>query len=159
MVFGPILKSSKPPSVCIESLLDGRGVGSRVGSWRGCLMRSFLGGDIFLLSLLAHSGAVLMARELGPREGRCCFWSVAAQPSCPTWGGGATELNSSLSEGTSVLEAVGPSLVEKVRAPEYHVLPTCGEWDKASGPNVKGFVVQRHVWFLGESQIARFAPS
>jgi hypothetical protein len=52
-------------------------------------------------------------------------------------------LSSSLSEGTSVLEAVGPSMVEKVRVPESHVLPMHREWDKASGPDVKGFGVWR----------------
>jgi hypothetical protein len=41
MVFGPVLESSRAPSVCIGSLHGGRGVGSRVGSWRGCLTRSF----------------------------------------------------------------------------------------------------------------------
>jgi hypothetical protein len=42
-----------------------------------------------------------------------------------------------------MLEVVGPSLVEKVRVPEFRVLPTRREWDKASGPDMKGFVVQR----------------
>jgi hypothetical protein len=32
-------------------------------------MRTFHGGDIFLLSLLAHYGVVLMARWPGPWEG------------------------------------------------------------------------------------------
>jgi hypothetical protein len=41
-VFRPVLESSRPPSVYIRSLHGGRGVGCRVGSWRGCLMRSFL---------------------------------------------------------------------------------------------------------------------
>jgi hypothetical protein len=41
MVFGPILESSMPPSACIGSLHGGRGVGSQVSSWRGCLTQSF----------------------------------------------------------------------------------------------------------------------
>jgi hypothetical protein len=41
-----------------------------------------------------------------------------------------------------VLEAVGPSLVEKVWVPESHVLPTRGEWDKASSLDVMGFGVR-----------------
>jgi hypothetical protein len=41
MVFRPVLKSSRPPSACIRSLHGGRGVGSQVGSWRGCLKRPF----------------------------------------------------------------------------------------------------------------------
>jgi hypothetical protein len=32
-------------------------------------MRSFFGGDAFLLTLLTHSRAVPMVRQLGPREG------------------------------------------------------------------------------------------
>jgi hypothetical protein len=54
-----------------------------------------------------------------------------------------------------VLEAVGPSLVEIVRVLEAHVLPTHREWDKASGPDVKGFGVWRpgtfrwgDMWFI-----------
>jgi hypothetical protein len=74
-------------------------------------------------------------------EGRRSFWSVATKPSCPMWG--AAELSSFLSKGTSVLEAVGPSLVEKVQVPESYVLPTRREWDKASGPDVNGFGVRR----------------
>jgi hypothetical protein len=42
-----------------------------------------------------------------------------------------------------VLEAVDPSLVEKVQVCESHVLPMRREWDKASGPDVKGFGVRR----------------
>jgi hypothetical protein len=38
-----------------------------------------------------------------------------------------------------VLEVVGPSLVEKIRVPESHVLPMHREWDKASGLDMKGF--------------------
>jgi hypothetical protein len=68
-VFGPVLESSRPPSACIESLLSGRGVVSRVGSWRGCLTWSFLGGDVVLFSLRTHSGVVPTARQLGPQEG------------------------------------------------------------------------------------------
>jgi hypothetical protein len=40
MVFGPVLESSRPPSICIGSLHGDRGVDSRFSSWRGCLMRS-----------------------------------------------------------------------------------------------------------------------
>jgi hypothetical protein len=50
---------------------------------------------------------------------------------------------------------VGPSLVEMVWVPEAHVLPTRMEWDKASGPDVKGFGVWRpgtfrwgDMWFI-----------
>jgi hypothetical protein len=57
------------------------------------------------------------------------------------WGG--AELSSSLFEGMSMLEKVGPSLVEKVRVPESRVLPKHREWDKASGPDMKDFGVQR----------------
>jgi hypothetical protein len=42
-----------------------------------------------------------------------------------------------------VLEVVGPSLVEKIRVPESHVLPMHREWDKASGLDMKGFGVRR----------------
>jgi hypothetical protein len=69
MVFGSVLESSRPLSACIGSLLDGRGVGSQLSSWRGCLTRSFLGGDVFLPSLLTHSRVVPTARWSGPREG------------------------------------------------------------------------------------------
>jgi hypothetical protein len=75
-VFRPVLESSKPPSSFIGSLLGGRGVSSRVGSWRGCLMRSFLGCDVFLLSLLAHSGVVLTLGRQGPQEGSVCGFLV-----------------------------------------------------------------------------------
>jgi hypothetical protein len=34
-------------------------------------------------------------------------------------------------------------LVEKVRAHESRMLPTLREWDKVSGPDVKGFGVRR----------------
>jgi hypothetical protein len=40
-VFEHVLESSMPPFACIGSLHGGRGVGSRVGFWRGCLTRSF----------------------------------------------------------------------------------------------------------------------
>jgi hypothetical protein len=46
-----------------------------------------------------------------------------------------------------VLEAVGPSLVEKVQVPESHVLPMRREWDKASSPDVKGIWVRRPITF------------
>jgi hypothetical protein len=72
IAFRHVQESSRPPSVGIGSLLGGRGIGSRVGSWRGCLTWSFLGGDVFLLSLLAHSGVVTEAGWLGPREGSVC---------------------------------------------------------------------------------------
>jgi hypothetical protein len=55
-LFRPILESSRPPSAYIGSLLDGEGVGSRVGSWRGCLTRSFLGGDVFLRGAMRWMG-------------------------------------------------------------------------------------------------------
>jgi hypothetical protein len=42
-----------------------------------------------------------------------------------------------------VLEGVGPFLVEKVWVPESHVLPKHREWDRASGPDMKGFGVRR----------------
>jgi hypothetical protein len=75
-VFESVLESSRPPSACIRSLLSGNGVSSRVGSWRGCLTWLFLGGDVFLLSLLGHSGAVPMVRRLSPREGSICGFLV-----------------------------------------------------------------------------------
>jgi hypothetical protein len=40
-MFGPILEPSRPPSASIKSLHGDRGVGSWVGSWRGCLTWSF----------------------------------------------------------------------------------------------------------------------
>jgi hypothetical protein len=82
-VFGPVLESSRPPSVYIGSLLDGRGVSSRVESWRGCLTRSFLGGGIFLLILFTHSGVVPTVERPGPREGSVCGFHVG-----PTFLGG-----------------------------------------------------------------------
>jgi hypothetical protein len=54
---------------------------------------------------------------------------------------GDTELGSSLFDGTSVLEAMGPSLVEKVWVPESHMLSMRKEWDRASGANMKDFRV------------------
>jgi hypothetical protein len=57
------------------------------------------------------------------------------------WGG--IELSSSLSEATSVIEAVGASLVEKVQVPESLIMLTRREWDKASGPDMIGFGVWR----------------
>jgi hypothetical protein len=64
----PILEWSMPPFACIESLLGGRGVDSRVVSWRACLTRSFLGGDVFLLSLLIHYGVVPTVRQWDLRK-------------------------------------------------------------------------------------------
>jgi hypothetical protein len=47
MMFGPVLESSSLP-VTIPYALHGSGVnGARVGSWRGCLVRFLLGGDVF----------------------------------------------------------------------------------------------------------------
>jgi hypothetical protein len=101
---------------------------------------AFLGGQAFPQRQAVLGEAFLSPPPVLP-DGRRCFWSIAAKPSCPTWG--AAELSSSLSEGMLVLEAVGPSLVEKVRVPKSRVLPMCREWDKASGPDVKVFGVQR----------------
>jgi hypothetical protein len=39
-------------------------------------MRSFLGCDVFLLSLLAHSGVVLTLGRQGPQEGSVCGFLV-----------------------------------------------------------------------------------
>jgi hypothetical protein len=75
-MFKRVLESSRPPSVCIGSLLGGRGIGSRVGSWRGFLTWSFLGGDVFLLSLLTHSGVVPTMGQPSPREGSVCGFLV-----------------------------------------------------------------------------------
>jgi hypothetical protein len=47
-VFRPILESSRLP-LTVPWALHGSGEnGARVGSWRGCLVRSLLGGNIFL---------------------------------------------------------------------------------------------------------------
>jgi hypothetical protein len=69
MMFGHVLEFSRPLSACIGSLLGGRGSAPGVDFWRGCITWSFLGGDVFLLSLLTHFGAVPMVRRLGSREG------------------------------------------------------------------------------------------
>jgi hypothetical protein len=46
-VFGPILESFKLPLTVPRALYDNGGSGARVGSWRGCLVRSLLGCDVF----------------------------------------------------------------------------------------------------------------
>jgi hypothetical protein len=46
-VFGPVLECSRLP-LTIPRALHSSGVdGARVGSWRGFLARSLLGGDVF----------------------------------------------------------------------------------------------------------------
>jgi hypothetical protein len=46
-VFGPFLESSRPPLIVPRALHGSGGNGARVGSWRGCLVRSLLGDDVF----------------------------------------------------------------------------------------------------------------
>jgi hypothetical protein len=47
MVFGPVLESSRLRPTIPQALHDSRGNNAQVGSWRGCLVRSLLGGDAF----------------------------------------------------------------------------------------------------------------
>jgi hypothetical protein len=44
-------------------------------------MQSFHGGDVFLLSLLAHSGVVPTMGRQGPWEGSICGFLVGVRPS------------------------------------------------------------------------------
>jgi hypothetical protein len=47
MVFMPVLESSRLP-LTVSWAHHGSGEnGARVGSWRGCLVGSLLGGDVF----------------------------------------------------------------------------------------------------------------
>jgi hypothetical protein len=51
-VFGPILESSRLP-LTVPWALHGSGEnGAQVGSWRGCLVRSLLGGNMFLFEAM-----------------------------------------------------------------------------------------------------------
>jgi hypothetical protein len=47
MVFEPVLESSKLPLTVLRALDDSGVNGARVGAWRGCLVRSLLGSDVF----------------------------------------------------------------------------------------------------------------
>jgi hypothetical protein len=46
-VFRPILESSRHPLTVPWALHSGGVDGTRVGSWRGCFVKSLLGGDAF----------------------------------------------------------------------------------------------------------------
>jgi hypothetical protein len=55
-VFGTILESSRLP-LAIPWALHGSEVnGAQVGSWRGCLGRSLLGGDVFPQGVMSWMG-------------------------------------------------------------------------------------------------------
>jgi hypothetical protein len=56
-------------------------------------------------------------------------------------------LSPSLYEGMSVLKAVGPSLVEKVRIPKCFVLFTRREGGRSISPDMKGLGVRRSGTF------------
>jgi hypothetical protein len=81
-VFGPVLESSRPPFACIESLHGGRGVGSQVYSWRGCLTRSFP----WLVRLLSRSDEVdgLAIPYTGLRLIAVC-WRDRTSPQGAAW--------------------------------------------------------------------------
>jgi hypothetical protein len=68
-VFGPILESFRlPPTV--PQALHGSGVdGARVGSLGGCLVRSLLGGDVFLCGLLICFWCILGGEAVDAQEG------------------------------------------------------------------------------------------
>jgi hypothetical protein len=54
-VFGPILESSR--FLTIPRALHGSGEhGAQVGSWRGCLVRSLLGSDVFPREAMRWTG-------------------------------------------------------------------------------------------------------
>jgi hypothetical protein len=55
-VFGPILESSRLPLTVSRALHDSGVNGARVGSWRGCLARSLLGGDVFSHGVMRWMG-------------------------------------------------------------------------------------------------------
>jgi hypothetical protein len=46
-VFGPILESFRLPLTVPRALHGSEENGTWVGSWRGCLVRSLLSGDVF----------------------------------------------------------------------------------------------------------------
>jgi hypothetical protein len=46
-VFGAVLKSSRLPLSIPQALHGSEVNGARVGSWRGCLVRSLLGDNVF----------------------------------------------------------------------------------------------------------------
>jgi hypothetical protein len=55
-MFGPILESSRLP-LTVPQVLHGSGVdGAWVGSSRGCLAKSLLGGDIFPHGVMRWTG-------------------------------------------------------------------------------------------------------
>jgi hypothetical protein len=55
-MLGPVLESSRLPPT-IPQALHGSGVdGARVGSWKGCLARSLLGGDVFPRGVMRWMG-------------------------------------------------------------------------------------------------------
>jgi hypothetical protein len=65
MVFGPIMGSSKLP-LTIPRALHGSGVnGAWVGSWRGCLARSLLGGDVFPCVVICRRASLPLALAYG----------------------------------------------------------------------------------------------
>jgi hypothetical protein len=62
MVFGLVSEFSRLPLSVPWALHCNEVNGARVGSWRGCLTRSFLGGDIFSCGLLIKSGVLHATR-------------------------------------------------------------------------------------------------
>jgi hypothetical protein len=57
-VFEPISESFRLP-LSVPWALHGSEVnGAWVGSWRGCLAKSLLGGDVFSCGLLVYSGVL-----------------------------------------------------------------------------------------------------
>jgi hypothetical protein len=65
-VFEHVLESSRLPLPVPRPFMA---VGVRVGSRRGCLARSSLGGDVFHCGLLIYSWCILGGEVVGAREG------------------------------------------------------------------------------------------
>jgi hypothetical protein len=55
-VIGPILESSRLPLTVPQTLHDSGENGARVDYWRGCLVGSLLGGDIFACGMMRWMG-------------------------------------------------------------------------------------------------------
>jgi hypothetical protein len=55
-VFGPVLESSRLPLTVPQALHDSGEDGARVGSRRGCLVRSLLDGDVFPCGAMRWTG-------------------------------------------------------------------------------------------------------
>jgi hypothetical protein len=75
-VFGPVLESSRLPLTVPRALHDNGENGARVGSWRGCLVRSLRGSSLRLVHF-SLVGPSLQPVEVGSPLGMGC---VIPQP-------------------------------------------------------------------------------